>query len=917
MMSGVPKGIIVVFVTVALIALALVVFLWSSESASTIPLPSLVSALDSDADDPSASITARGEARAPEFDLVDPEATDAREGRPDVGAGAPRKKVLGDRKHAFEVRGRVVTEGGKAVEGARVRVHKVPPRSIGYANEVAADVLTERDGAFVASFVASFAIDVGVVVTNPNFAVRIDRKKVRQEGGPIDFGELALDHGIEILGHVTTGTGAAPPAARVTWFDQKGDALLARYLDPIDCDARGQYRFVNAPRTNFYLIARADGFASTASPLLPPRGVPSGTPQHGTHRVDAGRMTLQRGTMIEGSIKSEHGIPLSGARLTATAAFDKRAPRTLTTALQRQAESDGDGRFVIDDVSGRVTVEAHAKGHVTEQRQVRAEGNRVFVEFRLRRKARLQGVVVDNASGRPIEAFSVRARRVPAPKPANATHIAKTTTDTVREALANTRTRQRVDLLGPSGKRAAWLPPPIAHPRGQFELDDLDPGTYLLDVAADHYITSAQGPIDVATGGSPLVVRLDRGVSLRGRIRGRTTLTPVKRARVELLAPALEEQPPSLDPLVAVIQKRERDLVLEETRTRGDGSFRLAPRKPGTYRLRVRDAKGFADAIITPVTLAPDREAQERLVELDEACKVYGTVRGLGNEQRAHVLFASTSGKRFEVSADAAGNYASSDLAAGAWFVRMRIDGQSWGPLRLALEAVAVPGRDEPDMILRPGEQRRLDFDAKVSTLGRMFGTARLDGREFEGAIMRLVPHDAAALDKAHLDSVPKERKQLAQKLLKAALRRKSDASGSYDFDPVPRGRYTLETRIETKKGTVTVTQPVEIGPSIRHDVDVRTATLTLRPTVRSTGQPAKGLFVAVALEAEARGIDRTKWRSLPSARFVRARTPTVEVPMLQRGRYLWFARGGSFEMANGSFDLARDQEVRIEVARR
>ncbi|MCB9917471.1 MAG: hypothetical protein H6832_03620 [Planctomycetes bacterium] len=914
LMSGVPKGFIVAFSSVVLAALAFVWFLWQSDSTSTIARPSLGSAQEPIDDNTSESLTAdEDEDPAGAYDSGD---SGAREVAESTDAVAPRANARPRRTHTFEFRGSVVNDVGEPVEGARVRVHRAPPRSLGDSSDLAADVRTNGDGVFAGSFVARFAIDAAIVVTIPDFAVRIDRKKVRQEGGMIEFGAITIDRGIEIVGRTTTGTGGAPPNARVTWFDQEGDALLSQYIEPIDCDARGGFRFVNVPRTNFYVMARAEGFAPTATPLLPARGEPSATRQHGTHRVDAGIVTLRRGTVIEGSVKSEHGIPLRGARLTAIATFDKRSPGLLTAALLRAAESNAEGRFVIDDVHGRVTVEAQAPGHVTERKQVLAEGNRVFVEFRLRRKACLRGVVVDNATGSPIEAFSVRARRVPAPKPANATQIV-TKIDTAREAIAGTRTQQRIDLLGPSGKRAAWLPPPTDHPGGRFEFEDLDPGTYLLDVAAEHYITSAQGPIDVTTGGSPFVVRLDRGVSLRGKIRGRTTLSPVPRARVELLAPTIDEQPPSLDPLVAVIQKRDRDLVLEETRTRGDGSFRLAPRKPGTYRLRVRDANGFADTIMTPVVLAAARDGQAVLVELEEACKIYGVVRGLAEQQRAHVLFASTSGKRFEVAADAAGNYASGDVSAGAWFVRMRIDGQSWGPLRLALEAVAVPGRDEPDMVLRPGEQRRLDFDAKVSTLGRMFGTVRLDGREFEGASLHLVPRESASLGATTLESAPKERKKLARDLLKSALRRKSDASGNYDFDPVPLGRYTLEIRIETKNGSVTVVRNVEIGPSVRHDVDVRTATLTLRPTVHGTGAPAKGLLVAVALESEATGIAHDKWRTLPSARFVRARTPTIEVPMLQRGRYLWFARGGAFAAASGSFDLARDQEVRIAVARR
>ncbi len=848
--------------------------------------------------------------RAARDERGDPTAAATREAGADpTGDAARRSTRQAEQRRSVDFRGRTVTPDGATLTGVRLEAFLAPPRSAAIEPSSAGHATSQQDGRFAGAFVAGARIEVFLLASIDGYAPTLRRFDLRPGVAEIDFGDVLVQRGYSVQGHVVNGSGSAIAAAQVRWHSL-GHEFLERFVVACATDARGEFRFDGLPNVDFVLTVVAEGFGALRSPFLPAGATKKSRSTDGAIVLDVGRLVLDSGLSVGGVVRSRRSGPLAGARVRIEehVRSKKPLPDSARAATSRVATTDEHGRFLIDHVVGTPRITASADGHVTAHRVLGTLTNRLFVELDLEPKARLHGVVVDATTGRIVEDYAIRPRRVPSPKDLPAKKGPPSATLAAQKVVT-----QRYQAFGASGQRPAWLPPQEKHSDGRFDFTDLDPGHYLIDVGSDEHIRRALGPFEASniSQAAPLVLRVERGVSLRGRVVSRASQAPVRRARVELLAERRDDKPGSFDPLTAVLEKREADLVLEETRTRGDGSFVLGPRPAGTYRLRIREAKGFEDRIVAPIVLSTERAQSTLEVTVDAAAELYGRVTHLPAGKRAIIVLASTSGRRFEIKTDEKGDYACKDMAAGKWFARVHVEGQAWGAFRHALEAVAVQGRDGPDLELAAGERRRLDFDAARSLLGRLYGCVRHNGQVVKDATLQLSPKTTWT------PPTSPERKKLLRDLAKAALQRKTDAEGRFDFDPAVPGLYELVLRIDTKQGRIVDKRDVVIGAATLQDIELRTFTVQLRATVLGNGAQARGLRMALALEDEASGIEWRRWRSLPSARFLRFDKERLEVASLRPGRYRWVAFGGGHVLTEGSFDLRGDRELSIQVARR
>ena len=195
------------------------------------------------------------------------------------------------------------------------------------------------------------------------------------------------------------------------------------------------------------------------------------------------QVQLERGGQLRGRVTSG-GNPLEGARVRSGQSIAVGGPG-LTDAV-----TDDKGEYAIDGIAaGERTIDFSKEGYLQKHKSVTVERSKeVRLDVQLDRGRELRGRVTDK-SGRGISGARVNA----------------------------------MSTTGSGGFR-----PASSDPDGNFTLDGLADGKYTINATKDGYVNARQNDVAVPAQ-APLVLTMDTGGSISGRVRG---LTEVESADV-------------------------------------------------------------------------------------------------------------------------------------------------------------------------------------------------------------------------------------------------------------------------------------------------------------------------------------------------------------------------------------------------
>jgi len=377
---------------------------------------------------------------------------------------------------------------------------------------------------------------------------------------------------VQYEGRVVDEKGAPVAAADVRILGEAGRDAVVPLRDRFTSGADGRFSFA-APE-DAVLEAHKPGFA-------PGRG-----------RVDytarvTGRLTLRLAQSrsgllaIDGVVEDAAGTPLPSATVIAQAQ---------TSRDEAAARTGADGRFRLDALApGGWWLRAERTGFAPAA--VVAQAGETGVRLQLGGGGRIEGLVRDRRTGKPVAPFTVIVQSV-----------------TVRAVS-------------------------VVDPDGRYALQDLAPGTAVLGVVAPGYAPSAEARVPVpAPGAAPAVVDFDlaAGGRLSGVVLTRGSRAPVTGANVEV-----DGMPTSsgIPVRIAAISGRDGHFELVGV---SEQSMSLVASAPGHHArvlsvpgVAAGDAGGPVEIVLTP--LAAGEEPQVELAGLGiQATKEGETIRILG-----------------------------------------------------------------------------------------------------------------------------------------------------------------------------------------------------------------------------------------------------------------------------------------------
>jgi protocatechuate 3,4-dioxygenase beta subunit len=790
------------------------------------------------------------------------------------------------------IQGRVLTTDGKPVGHAVVRVL---PESIPASRGMAPPrrVETAEDGSFLLQDLAGSA-----------FSLRISAKGLAPmtrthvaPGAPI---EIKLDKGLPLAGIVREATTRQPVAgAIVRAWDAQAIPFGEDAASAATSGADGRFVVADLPPGSVEVEAKAVAHlpASAAAVALPRTGAPlellvdpraaltvrlvgpGGKPVAGLSaefRVEAGaspsipagrdqvvageggrftirgiapgnttvRMTpagaddivrehvkLERGVVTDlGTIEVREGAGISGRVTDSTKAPVAGAQvivawKDQARAKTKQVRTDKDGRYAIPA----------ARALPVDLVVVRGGG---FATFRRRGKIPVDGIV-DAVLDRPGSIVGSVA--------ASARGTLPTFRVAVHPELADS---EDPDAL-PEGDRPS--PRVAIDPSGSFRVDDLDPGTYTVEIAADGGGRAAKPGVEVtaeqvADAGT---LTLEAAGALRGYVRDARIQSPVGGAAIRLLA--LAASGTEIDPAVPEIGRA----VSSE-----DGSFAVEGARAGSF-LVIVEHPVFAPSRVS-VSLRTDQDWPDVIINLIRGGSLAGIVLDPQRQPAVDVRISVLGGAGGDARTAAAGpdgHYFIENLTPGTYEVVRQPGADAAGPTRKMAE-------------IRAEETTTVDFD----------GTSRITVR---GHVLKgdtPLPNTSIvllALDPAS----PGEMKSL-----------RADAQGAYEIGLDHAGAYQASVGTaatgRAPAGRSTVRIVVADQPEVEQDIVLQANSISGR-VIDAGGMGIKGATVAGTRDSAGAG-DASRSATAPSGADGSYRLDAVDA-----GTYRVLARAIGYRAAD------------------
>lgn len=587
------------------------------------------------------------------------------------------------------ITGRAVDPDGEPLEGVEVSVFEALESPFGRAGredrEVARRSTTGTEGTFVAEHLPAGTFDVELKGPGraPRLLPAVDPSgEGRDNGEPLDLGDLVLSPGVALEGRVVGPDGGPVGEAEILVGDFVpgigGDEEPPPGLDRREATTDDHGRFVVEdlpPGRRVTVWAKGPGhLPATVRGVEPPTEAPL-------------EIRLQRGVRLFGRVVDPEGSPVSRAWVRAWARLESDRGRLDVWSESRETAEDG--LFDFDAVP-RAEVSLRVIAHRLAPADLRGlsteSGEDVGpVEIRLETGAVVEGRVLD-PTGAPVAGAHV-----------NVAHRAE-------EGYRPLRIGDR------SG------------PGGVFELLGVPPGKVRL--SAFHAEQRAEEEIDLGPGGAVVDLVLEPERGLRGRVvdpQGR----PVEHAQVEAQPVGSGGAGPDH----------------QSARTGPLGRFRFDV-GPGDYRLTAFHPS-FAETVVEPVRFEGGLKRVE--IRLDRGMELTGRLIGLAPEELSGArvrAFPRGGGRGHGGQVTFEGGYRIPGLTAGVWQVGATAEGRSArgtarlqeGEGRATLDLEFPEGHTLTGVLLRNGEpvvDVTMYLTPAVTAVGANHSTATGHGGRF------------------------------------------------------------------------------------------------------------------------------------------------------------------------------------------
>lgn len=199
---------------------------------------------------------------------------------------------------------------------------------------------------------------------------------------------------------------------------------------------------------------------------------------------------------------------------------------------------------------------------------------------------------------------------------------------------------------------------------GRFRIENLMPGSYRVEARASGFVVARSADVEVPPGGvvSDLVIELQRGGTVRGRVVAAGTREPIAGALVW----AGKGDESGFAGLVFAVAE-----TLAMDRTGADGAFELLGVEPGADRIHAT-AEGFAPTMIKGRPIAEGDVREELTLEMNAG----GTIQGRVLDRNGQPLparmvggFAPDSQDFFQTPTDETGQYHARNVKPGNYFL--------------------------------------------------------------------------------------------------------------------------------------------------------------------------------------------------------------------------------------------------------
>jgi len=679
--------------------------------------------------------------------------------------------VLPDGIVAF---GRVVDENEEPVAGAavalteanadslRARFRRLTSGTAGSGGETA----TDGEGRFELRDLAAGRFDLAV--SAGGFApLAVPGVELPEGEAEVDLGTVLMAPGVALEGRVTDTDRRPIAGASITWHAASRNRMMSAFgnpgRSPVTSGEDGRFRVEDLlPGKSIDVEVKAAGFAGHQVQGVEPPG------------EEPLLVVLEPAAQLAGRVVDEAGSPIENARVIARGSTGPGAFGGFGSAL-----SGEDGGFTIEDLTpGKITLIAQASGYQALERdlgEVAGGEQRRDLRLQLARGATLTGRVV-GADGLPLVGARVSVQ------------------DSAPGVLRFTTRAAPTDA------------------DGRFTLEGLPPGRTSFSASHEDHLRTVRD-LDVRPGDNRLDFRLERGLSIAGRVIDESG-SPVLGARVS-----------------AGSRGRFSFGGGNSVTSDEDGRFELSGVEPGTHSVRA-SKEGYATAVEERLEVVAPVDGL--LLTLTRGTRIVGNVLGVdfADLQTTQVMAGPTHRPALPESGslDFEGGFVIEGLSPGTWRVR----------------AVADDGRQASEDVTIGEGEREVRVDLDLSPGGyQVSGQITLAGQPLAGATVNLSGHDQP---QSASDS--------------------SDQGGRFRLQGLQAGSYTLTVHDRSTFTTVYRRQ-VEVDGDLDLTIEVETSVVEGVVVDRTTGAPLAGAEVELrSAEERQRGFLAPPVRTGDSGRF-------------------------------------------------